>query len=70
MPLQVYGSRAMIWKEKESCKTMIEQMGNPRGLMGRRGTDAIPNGRAGELLGVKKWKNERIDESVLPWLGI
>ena len=44
-------------------------MDNFRGLLGIRRMDRIPNAWKGELCGVRKSLDERIDESVLRLFG-
>ena len=42
-------------------------MDNPRGLLGIRRMDRVPNAWIRELYGVRKGLDERIDEGVLWW---
>src|SRR5678816_3407074 len=44
-------------------------MDNLRGVLGVRRIDKIGNERIRELCGVKKWVNEKINESTLRWFG-
>ena len=44
-------------------------MDNLRGLLGIRRMDRVPNAGIGELCGLRKGLNERIDEGVLRWYG-
>ena len=59
MPVLTYGSKTMLWKEKERS----------RGLMGIRRIDRVPNARIRELCGVRKALDERIDEGILRWFS-
>ena len=43
MPILIYGSEAMIWKEKERARISAVQMDNLRGLLGIRMMDKVPN---------------------------
>ena len=45
MPLLMYGSETMIWKEKERPRIRAVQMDNLRGLLGIRRMDKVPNGQ-------------------------
>ena len=49
MPLIMYGSQTIIWKEKEKSRTRAVQMHNFRGLSGIRRMDKAPNARIREL---------------------
>ena len=53
MPVFMYGSETMIWKEERSRLGGV-QMDNLRGLLGIRRMDKVPNARIRELCGVKK----------------
>ena len=65
MPVLMYGSETMMWKEEERSRIRAVQMHNLRGLLGIRRMDRIPNSRIGELCGVTKGEDERTDEGVL-----
>ena len=52
VPVLTYGSEIMIWREK--------QMDNPRGLLGIRRMDEVPNARIRELCGVTKSGTKRL----------
>ena len=54
MPLHIYSSETMIWKEKERSRIRAVQMDNLRGLMGNKRMDKLPNTRIRELCGVIK----------------
>ena len=59
----------MLWKERERSRIRAVQMDNPRGLIGIRSMDRVPNARTRELCGVRKGLDERIDEGVLRWFA-
>ena len=40
----MHGSETMLWKEKERSRIRAVQMGNPRGLLGIRRMNRVPNG--------------------------
>ena len=65
VPVLMYGSETMIWKEKERSRIRTVQMDNFRGLLGIRRMDRDPNARIRELCGVTKRVDERIDEGGL-----
>ena len=69
VPVLMYGSETMIWREKERSKVRDVQMDNLRKLLGIRRVDKVPNARIRELCGVKKGLDERIDEGLLRWFG-
>ena len=48
---------------------MVVQMDSLRGLLGIMRMDRVPNARIGELGGVTKGVDERINESVLRWFA-
>ena len=43
MPVLMYGSEAMIWKEKEKSRIRAVQIDNLRGLLGIRRMDKVPH---------------------------
>ena len=53
----------MIQRENEITIISDIQLDNARGLLGIRGTDKILNAWVRKFRGVKKVKNERIDET-------
>ena len=53
VPVLMYGSETMLWKE-EISRIRVVQTDNLRGLLGIRRMDSIPNGRIRELCGVEK----------------
>ena len=69
VPVLMYGSETMLWKEKKRSRISIVQMDNLRGLLGIRGMDRVPNARMREFCGVTKGVDERIDESDLRFSG-
>ena len=58
VPVFMYGSETMLWKEKERSRIRAVQMDNFRGLLGIRRIDR-------EFCGVKKGLDERIDEGLM-----
>ena len=64
VPLLIYDSETMIWKENERYRIMTVQMDNLRGLLGIKRLDKVSNAQIRELCGVMKGLDERIDESV------
>ena len=69
VPVFMYGSETMLWKEKEGSRFRAVQMDNFRGLLGIRRMERVPNARIRELCGVRKGLDERIDEGVFRWFG-
>ena len=69
VPVLMYGSKTMLWKEKESSRVRAVQMDNLRGLLGIRRMDRVPNTWIRELCGMKQGLDERIDEGILKWFG-
>ena len=65
MPVLLYGSETMMWREKERCSIRIVQIDNLRGLLGNRRMNRLPNAQRRELYGVTKRVDENIDESVV-----
>ena len=43
LPVLMYGSEAMLWKEKERSRFRAVQMDKLRGLLGSRRMDRVPN---------------------------
>ena len=41
VPVLIYGSETMLWKEKERSRTRAVQMDNLRGLLGIRRMDRV-----------------------------
>ena len=48
VPVLMYGSETMLWKEKERSSFRAVQMDNLRGLLGIRRMDRVPNARIRE----------------------
>ena len=69
VPVLMYGSETMLWKEKERSRVRAVQVDNLRGLLGIRRMDSVPNARIRELCGVKNGLDKRIDEGILRWFG-
>ena len=65
MPVLMYVSKTMIWKEKERFMIRAVQMNKIRVLLGTRRMDRVPNARIREFCGVAKEVDERIEEGVL-----
>ena len=76
VPVLMYGSETMLWKEKDRSKITAVQMNNLRGLLGIRKMDRVPKARIRELCGVTKDLDKRIDEGGLAmrrglrWTGL
>ena len=68
VPVLMYGSEKMLWREKERSRVRAVQMDNLRGMLGIS-MNRIPNARIRELCRAKKGQDERIDEGVLQWFG-
>ena len=49
VPVLMYGSETMLWKEKERSRVRAVQMDNLRGLLGIRRMDRVPNAQIREL---------------------
>ena len=49
VPVLIYGSETMLWKEKEISRMRAVQMDNLRGLLGIRRMDRVPNTRIREF---------------------
>ena len=52
MPVLMYSSEAMTWKERSRIR--VVQMANLTGLLSIRRMDKVPNARIRELCGVAK----------------
>ena len=59
----------MIWREKERAMIRAVKMDNPRGLLGIRRMDKVPNLWIMQLCGVMKGVDEKIDEGSVIWKG-
>ena len=69
VPVHMYGSETMLWKEKDISTIKAVQVDILRGLLGIRRMDRVLNAQIRELYRVKKGLDERIDEGVLWWFG-
>ena len=69
IPILMYGSETMLWKEKKRSKIRYVQMDNLRVLVGIRRMGRVPNALIRELRGAAKGVDEKIDEGVLRWFG-
>ena len=49
VPIPIYGSETMLWKEKERSRIWAVQMDNFRRLLGIRRMDRVPNARIREF---------------------
>ena len=49
VPVFMYGSAKMLWKEKERSRIWAVQMDNLKGLLGIRRIDRVPNAWMKEL---------------------
>ena len=65
MPVLMYGSETMIWKENERPRIRAVQRDKLRGLQDIRRIDKVQNARIRELCGVTEATDERTDEVVL-----
>ena len=65
VPVLLYGSETMLWKEMERSIVRAVHMENLRVLLGIKRVDRVPNARIRELSDLKKGLDERIDEGVL-----
>ena len=66
VPVHMYDSETMVWKEKERSRIRAVEMDNLIGLLGIRRMDRVPNALIRELCGVTKRLDERADEG-MPW---
>ena len=69
VPVLMYGSETMLWKEKERSRIRTVQMDNLKGLLGIRRMDRVQNAGIREFCRVKKGVDDRINEGVLQWLN-
>ena len=63
VPVLTYGSKEVIWREKDRSRIRAVQIDNLRGLLGIRRVDKVSNAR------IRQFLVEKIDESVLRWFG-
>ena len=68
IPVFMYGSETVLWKEKR-FRIRAVQMDNCRGLLGIRRMDKVLNTQIRELCGVRKGLERKVDEGVLQWFG-
>ena len=69
VPVLMYGSETMIWKEEERSRIRAVQMDKIRSWLGIRRIERIPNARIRELSGMAKGMDERIEEGVIHWFS-
>ena len=69
VPVLMYGSDTILWREKERSRIRNIQMDNLRGMLGIRRIDRVPNARINELCRVTRGVEEKIHEGVLRWFG-
>ena len=55
VPLLMFDSETMIWKEKERSRIRAVDMDNLRGQLGIRRMDKLPNTRIKKMYGVTNW---------------
>ena len=69
VPVLMYGSETMLWREKERSRVRVVRMDNLIGLLGIKRMDRVLNAWIRKLCGLRKGLDERIDEGVLWWFG-
>ena len=69
LPIIMYSSETLVWKEKGRSRIIAVQMDKLRGLLGIRRMDKDPNAHIWELYGVMKELDKRIVEGILRWFG-
>ena len=69
VPVLMYGSETMIWREKGRSRIRALLMNSLRKLLGIRRMGEVLNARIRQLCGVTKGVHEKIDEGVLRWFG-
>ena len=69
VPVLMYSSETMLWKEKERYRARTVQMDKLKGFLGIWKMDRVPNALIRELCRVKKGLDESIDEGVFQWFG-
>ena len=67
MSILMYGSKTMIWMEKDKSRIRAVQMNNLRGLLGIWRVDRVLNIQIRKLCGVMKEVDESVDKNVLKW---
>ena len=74
MPVLMYGSEKLFWKDKERSTVRVVQVDSLRGWLGIRKIDRVLNTRIRKLWGLKKCLDRRIDEDVFHgsamWRGL
>ena len=65
VPVLMYGSETMIWREKERSRIRVVEIDNLTALLGIWRMDKVPNARIRQLCRVTKGVDEKIDEGVL-----
>ena len=65
VPVLIYSSETVIWKEKERARIRSVQMNNLRSLLCIKRMDKVLDAGIRELCEVRKGVDERIDEGVL-----
>ena len=65
VPVLMYGSKTMIWKEEERSRIRAIQMGKIRSLLCIRRMNRISNAQIRKLHRVAKGVDERIEDDVL-----
>ena len=63
VPVLMYGSETMMWKEKERSRIRAIQMDNLRGLLGIKRMDKIPNSLLRELCRMMNLVDLRVNDS-------
>ena len=69
VPVLMYDSETILWKEKEKSRVRAIHMDILRGLLSIRRMDRVPNVQITKLCEVAKSVDERIDEGILRWFG-
>ena len=69
MPVLMYGSETMIWKEMERSRIRAVRVANLRGFLGIRRIDKVPNARIRELCGVTKRVDKMFYEDDSRWFS-
>ena len=69
MPVLIYSSETLIWKEKERARIRSVQMNNLRSLLCIKRMDKVLDAGIRELCGMIKGVDNRIDKIVFRWFG-
>ena len=67
VPVLIYGSETMLWKEKERSRIKAVQMDNLRCFLGTRRMDRLPNARISELRGMTKGLKKVFSGGLAMW---